>query len=171
MLAGSALAIGPDDDAPPAPTPSTTICPEGQVWNIDEAMCEPIAETGLVTDPAALTAVVRELAYAGRLDDVLALLARAPDQTDSMVQTYLGYAHRRMGKIDLGLAHYARALQAYPDNLLARAYLGMAHLGQGNADLAMAQLAEIRARGGVGHWPERALAAAMAKGDGAEKDY
>jgi tetratricopeptide (TPR) repeat protein len=131
----------------------------------------PIAETGLVTDPAALIVTVRELAYAGRHDDVLALLARASNQDDTMVQTYMGYSLRSMGDMAAGLDHYARALAADPDNLLARSYLGMAHLIAGKPQQAAVQLAEIRARGGAGRWPERALAAAIAQGTPTGYDY
>ena len=171
MLAPAALAVGFGDDDPPTPTPTTTICPDGEVWDIDEALCVPIAETGLVTDPAALIGTARELAYAGRHSDVLALLARAPDPEDTMVLTYRGYSTRSLGYMQRGLALYDRALAADPDNLLARAYMGMAYLILGAPHRAEAQLAEIRARGGDGRWPERALAAAIAQGSPEGFDY
>ena len=174
MLVGlvhAAGAVGMDEEAPPSPTPTTSICPDGQVWDVDEAECVPIAETGLVTDPSSLIGTVRELAYAGRHDDALALLARAPNQDETMVQTYLGYSLRSMGDMAAGLDHYARALALDPDNLLARSYLGMAHLTRGKPEEAAVQLAEIRARGGAGRWPERALAAAIAQGATTGYDY
>ena len=90
-LVHTASAVWIDEEAPPSPTPTTSICPDGQVWDVDEAECVQIAETGLVTDPSSLIGTVRELAYAGRHDDALALLARAPNQDETMVQTYLGY--------------------------------------------------------------------------------
>ena len=158
------LAVGPEEDSPPTPTPTTTICPEGRVWDIDEAACLPIGQSGLVGDPAALISTARELAYAGRHGDALALLARAPDPEDTMVLTYIGYSTRSLGYMSRGLAFYDRALAADPDNLLARSYLGMAYLILGSPDRAEGQLAEIRARGGVGGWPERALADAIAQG-------
>lgn len=164
VFPGLALAVFPEDDAPPAPTPTTIICPEGRVWDSDETACIPIAETGLVSDPAALIGTVRELAYAGRHGDALALLARAPDPEDTMVLTYIGYSTRSLGYMSRGLAFYDRALTADPDNLLARSYLGMAYLILGSPDRAEEQLAEIRARGGAGRWPERALAEAIAGG-------
>ncbi|MDG3042732.1 tetratricopeptide repeat protein [Roseicyclus marinus] len=157
-------AVGPEEESPPTPTPTTTICPEGQVWDVDEAACLPIIESGLIRDPAALVATARELAYAGRHGDALALLARAPDPADTMVLTYIGYSTRSLGYMSRGLAFYDRALAADPDNLLARSYLGMAYLILGSPDRAEGQLAEIRARGGDGSWPERALAEAIAGG-------
>lgn len=170
-VATAAGAVGFGEEEPPGPTPTTTICPDGEVWDIDEALCVPIAETGLVRDPAALMRTVRELAHAGRHADALALLARAPDPDDTMVLTYRGYSTRSLGYMQRGIALYTRALEADPDNLLARSYLGMAYLIIGAPHRAEAQLAEIRARGGAGHWPERALAAAIAAGASADLHY
>ncbi|MHA7886500.1 tetratricopeptide repeat protein [Roseicyclus sp.] len=170
LLAPAALAVGPDDD-PPTPTETTTECAEGTVWDGETQACVAIEESAQATDPEALITTVRELAYAGRHGDALALLARAPDQGDTMVLTYMGYSTRSMGDMQTGLDHYDRALAADPDNLLARAYLGMARLQLGETGLAEVQLAEIRARGGVGRWPERALAAAIAQGSPAGYDY
>ena len=164
LVPGIVLGVGPEDDGVPASSPTTTVCPEGTVWDIEEALCLPIAESGLVTDPEALIATARELAHAGRHGDALALLARAPDPEDTMVLTYIGYSTRSLGYMSRGLAFYDRALAVDPDNLLARSYLGMAYLILGSTDRAQGQLAEIRARGGVGSWPERALAEAIAQG-------
>lgn len=169
--AGMAWAVFPEDDTPPVATPTTIICPEGTVWDTDEALCVSIEETGLVSDPGLLLRTVRELAYAGRNADALALLARAPDPSDTMVLTYTGYATRSMGDMDRGLDYYDRALAADPDNLLARAYLGMAYLILGAKEQAHVQLAQIRARGGAGGWPDRALADAIARGPAQGQDY
>lgn len=171
VWATAAWAVFPEEDGPPEPTPTTVICPEGTVWDVDEALCVTIAETGVVSDPAALIGTVRELAYAGRHGDALALLARAPDQDDTMILTYRGYSTRSLGYLQRGLALYDRALAVDPDNLLARSYLGMAYLILGATDRAEAQLTEIRARGGDGGWPERALAAAIAQGASQGFDY
>lgn len=164
-------AVGSDDDAPPAPTPTTTECAEGLVWDTERATCVPIEQSLLPADPKALIATVRELAYAERLSDAMALLRRAPDQGDSMVLTYMGYITRKTGDMDRGLAHYDRALAMAPDNHLARAYLGLAYLQLGRTDEAALQLAEIRARGGRGGWPEQALARALTSGDATTHDY
>lgn len=170
-IVGAASAVGSDDDTPPTPTQTTTECADGAVWDVETATCVQIEETGLVTDPAALTRTVRELAYAGRHQDALALLARAPDQNDSMVLTYKGFSTRSLGDMATGMAYYDQALAADPDNLLARAYMGMAYLITGQPDRAQAQLTQIRARGGAGRWPEQALAAAIAQGGAVGYDY
>lgn len=164
-------AVGMEDDTPPAPTATTLECPEGQVWDVERATCLDIEESRLPQRPEALIATVRELAYADRLVDARALLGRAVDQGDTMVLTYLGYVTRKMGDMEIGLAHYNRALAVAPDNHLARAYLGLAHLQNGQVELAKVQLAEIRARGGAGLWSERVLAQALLDGDASRHDY
>jgi hypothetical protein len=49
--------------------------------------------------------------------------------------------------------------------------MGMAWLIQGQPGQARTQLAEIRARGGAGGWPEQALAAAIEQGSADGYDY
>lgn len=170
LTAPAALAVGPAED-PPTPTETTTQCAEGTVWDADAQGCVAIEDSAQADDPEALIATVRELAYADRHEDALALLARAPDASDTMVLTYMGYSTRSLGDMAAGLAWYDQALAADPDNLLARAYLGMARLQLGETTLAELQLAEIRARGGAGRWPERALSAAIAQGSPTGYDY
>lgn len=165
----AASAIDPDDDAPPAPTETTTRCAEGTIWDAESAACVPIAESRAPAERDRLIAVVRELAYAGRYGDAAALLARAEDRGDSLVLTYRGFVARRLGAIPTGLAYYRQALAADPDNLLARAYLGLGYLQLGARAAAQAELSQIRRRGGIGGWPERALAAAIAQGDPAAR--
>lgn len=171
FMAQGALAVGFNDEEPPTPTETTTECAEGTVWDSDAQACVSIEDSAVVTDPAALIGMVRELAYAARHADALALLARAPDQDDTMVLTYLGYSTRSIGDMAGGMAYYERAIDADPGNLLVRAYMGMAWLIQGRPEDARVQLVEIRARGGAGGWPERALAAAIAQGSPAGYDY
>ena len=170
-LGQAAWAVGGDTDTPPTPTQTTTECADGMVWDETRSTCVAIEDSRLEGRPDRLLATARELAYADRHVDALRLLALAPDQDDSMVQTYLGYAHRSLGDMDRGMAHYARAVEADPDNLLVRAYRGMAYLIQGNSAAARAELAEIRTRGGTGGWPEQALAAAIAQGTTSGYDY
>ena len=86
------------------------------------------------------------------------------DQTDDRVLTYLGFTHRKMGNVDLGMRYYHKALAKNPDNLLARSYLGQGLIEAGDADAAVAQLREIIARGGKGSWSETSLRTALNTG-------
>ncbi len=161
-----AFAAGGLDETPPTPTPTTTECPEGQVFDTDQNECVVIQDSQL--DDDTLYRAARELAYADRLDDAVAVLALMSDQGDSRVLTYMGYTHRRMGRVQEGMDYYAAALTADPDNLLARAYLGMAHVLGDDPAAAWVQLAEIQTRGGRGTWPEQALQDAL---NGTIRDY
>lgn len=161
-LPASVHAVGFNDDDPPTPTPTTTQCPDGAVYDPETEECVVIEESRL--DDDALYDAVRELAYAGRLGDALRAVRRMSDQTDTRVQTYLGFIARRQGDGARALIHYAAALEADPDNVLARSYLGQAHVAAGRMDMARQQLLEIRARGAEGSWPDRALAGAIETG-------
>lgn len=157
---GAVLAVMPEDDTPPAPTPTTTVCEAGSVWDADTGTCVAPEQSRL--DEDALRATARELAYADRSDDALRLLAMSAAPGSSEVLTLTAFAHGRKGDFDTALPIYGAALAADPDNLLARAYMGLALIAAGRSDEAVIQLGEIRARGGQGSWPDRALARGIA---------
>jgi len=169
ILTQAAFAAGGFDEEPPTPTQTTEDCAEGEVWDADASACVAIEDSAMNQD--ALMQAARELAYADRLDDAITLLGMSATPEDTMVLTYLGFSHRKAGRMDLGMAYYDRALAANPDNILARAYMGMAYVQTAQLDMAEAQLAEIRSRGGAGTWPEEALQAAIAAGDTSGYDY
>ena len=107
---------------------------------------------------------VRELAYAGRIEDAQAVLSTMSDQTSARVLTYWGFTHRKLGNRALANAYYDQAIAQNPDNLLARSYMGQGFVEEGQFGLAMIQWKEIRARGGANTWPEAALRQALETG-------
>lgn len=156
-----ASAVAPEDeDTPPSPTPTTTTCEDGEVWDDRTNACVAIEQSTL--DERTLRRAARELVYADRTGDALALLALsgAPDSSETLTLT--AFAHGRSGDYDRALSLYDAALAADPGNLLARAYMGLALIAAGRSDEAAVQLDEIRARGGAGSWPDRALARGIA---------
>lgn len=159
-----ALAVG-GGDGPPTPTPTTTECPRGQIWDTERQACVEV-RAGL--DEDLLYDAVRELAYAGRNDEALAVLDVMAGQTESRVLNYRGFLLRRTGNMEAGMEAYVRALAADPDNILARSYMGQALVLQGNRHAARQQLDEIRARGGAGSWAEAALVQALETGAGSD---
>jgi Flp pilus assembly protein TadD len=162
-LPSAALAVGTDDGtSPPTPTETTQRCAEGQIWDAQTQGC--VAPEDARLDDDTRYEAVRELAYAGRYPEALAVLTAMTDQTEGRVLTYLGFVHRRMGEVDSGMAYYRQALAADPDNLLARSYMGQALVEAGDTAAAHAELAEIQARGGSGSWAEIALARAISEG-------
>lgn len=160
----AALAAGQDSSTPPPPTPTTTECPASTVWDADERACVKV-DAGLLDDDA-LYGAVRELAHAGRLEDAGAALDAMSDQAEGRVLTYRGFLARRAGDLDAAMTAYRAALDADPDNLLARSYMGQGLAAAGRLEEAEAQLAEIRARGGAGSWAETALLRAVRTGVG-----
>lgn len=161
-LPGAAFAAGSGDSAPPEPTETTTTCTDGMVWSDAKQKC--VAPEDSMLDPGILYQAIRELAYAGRYDDTLRVLAAMPDQNDGRVLTYRGFVHRMTGDADLAMSYYRQAIDADPDNILARSYMGQGLAAEGRSYEAYVQLTEIRARGGTGTWAETALRRAIETG-------
>lgn len=157
-----ALAAGSDDSEPPTPTETTTECAEGTVWDEKTKACIK-AEDSSLNDDQRYDAV-RELAYAGRHDEALAILATMTEGETSRVMTYQGFLLRQTGRIEEGIAAYERAIALNPQNILARSYYGQLLVQMDEQQLAQAQLDQIRASGGQGTWAETALAAAITTG-------
>ena len=71
-------------------------------------------------------------------------------KTDPRILNYLGYSHRKAGRVTVGLGYYQVALRHNPDYTLVREYMGEAYLQQGNVEAAKEQLTEIEKRCGKG---------------------
>lgn len=160
----AAFAAGSDDPAPPKPTETTEVCAEGLIWDLATQSC--MAPEDSTNDDSARLNDVRELAYAGLYQAALDVLDTLDNPDAPLALTYYGFAHRKAGRVDLGMAYYDAALAADPNNLLARSYAGQGHVASGQMVLAQAQLTEIRMRGGRDTWAETSLAQAIATGVG-----
>jgi Flp pilus assembly protein TadD len=158
----AAFAAGSDSPEPPKPTETTTQCQDGQIFDTKTKKCKNPEDASLNDD--VRFGAVRELAYAGQPEAALRVLAAMQEGETDRVLTYLGFAHRKAGRMDVGLRFYARALDQNPDNILARSYLGQALVQQGDIAAAARQLDEIRTRGGAGSWAEASLARAVGTG-------
>ena len=91
----------------------------------------------------------RALALAGEYDWAIEVLNAVRDQHDPGVLNYLGYAHRKAGMIEAGIAYYQQALAIDPDYVLVREYLGEGYVAAGKVELARQQLKEIATRCGT----------------------
>jgi Flp pilus assembly protein TadD len=162
-FSGPAFAAGSDSsgsDAPPEKTKTTTECKKGEVWDKKLKKCVEVKKSGMNADEIYDTA--RELAYFGRADEALALLAQMPDQGEPRVQNYLGFANRKLGNMDVAMVHYRKAIATNPDYVLARSYMGQGLLKMGNVGAARIELAQIRMRAGADNRPYRMLSDALA---------
>lgn len=157
-----ALAAGSDDSEPPTPTETTTECAKGEVWDEKTKACIKAEDTSLNDDQRF--GAVRELAYAGRHDEALAILATMTEGETSRVMTYQGFLLRQTGQIEEGIAAYERAIALNPQNILARSYFGQLLVQMDELQLAQAQLDAIRAADGAGTWAETALVNAITTG-------
>jgi tetratricopeptide (TPR) repeat protein len=158
----AAFAAGSDDSEPPKPTETSTECAKGEVWDEKTATCIK-AESNLINDDQRFGAV-RELAYAGRPDEAMAILATMTEGETARVLTYQGFLLRQTGRIEDGIAAYERAIALDSGNVLARSYYGQLLVQMNETQLATLQLAAIRMHGGGGTWAERALSDAIATG-------
>ena len=137
--------------------------PVNGVWDANLRKCVRPDKTSYL-DEDTLYGAVRELAYAGRYNDAITVLDQMPDQNSDRVMTYRGFTARKLGDLDLADVYYKKAIDLNPDNIAARSYMGQGLVAKGDKVAAMEQLREIRARGGVGSWSEKSLAAALENG-------
>ena len=157
-----ALAVGSDTSEPPTPTQTTTDCAKGEVWDDKTKACVKAEEQSLNDDQRY--GAVRELAYAGRPEEALAILATMTEGETARVLTYQGFLLRQTGKIEEGIVAYERAIAMDKGNHLARSYYGQLLVQMNEREQAQHQLAAIRMYGGGGTWAERSLATAIETG-------
>jgi len=93
----------------------------------------------------------------------LATLRTAGNQDDPRVQTMIGFALRKLGRVDAAFGYYFKALATRPDATTTRQYLGEAYLQIGDPARAREQLAEIAKRCGIACEDYTALAEEIAK--------
>lgn len=121
-------------------------CKNGLVYNKKTKKCEP-PQAGMLDDDSLYLAG-RALAMDGKYDEAITVLTLAADKTDPRILNYLGYSHRKAGRVLVGLGYYQEALRNNPDYTLVREYMGEAHLMLGDVAAARVQLSEIGKRCG-----------------------
>jgi len=127
--------------------PSNT-CPKGKVYDNKTKKCVD-AQRGAVDDDSLYLAG-RALAEQGRYGEAITILSLAADKTDPRILNYLGYSHRKAGRVTVGLGYYQEALRNNPNYTLVREYMGEAYLQIGDVASAKEQLTEIEKRCGKG---------------------
>jgi tetratricopeptide (TPR) repeat protein len=175
------LAAGGDTTSKPKTTETTKDCfqvrqwdPETKkyvrfsekvngVWDAGISKCVRPDKTSHL-DTETLYDAVRELAYAGRYDAAIAVLDNMPDQASDRVLTYRGFTARKLGDLAVANIYYRQAIDANPDNILARSYMGQGMVASGDKIGAVTQLREIQARGGADNWAETSLRSAIETG-------
>ena len=138
MLAAPAFADGGggSDDK------STPTCGKGEVWDSRSQKCVK-AENGVMPDKNFADNAYA-LAKAGRYAEALAVLDLMKDPNTAVALNYRGYATRRMGRVDEGIAYYLKSVALDPNYAQVREYLGEAYLIKGDVARAEAQLHAIK---------------------------
>jgi Flp pilus assembly protein TadD len=90
------------------------------------------------------------LAEAGQYQEAVIMFESLGKESDPRVLNYLGFTHRKLGKVDEAVAYYEKALALEPYFAAARSYLGEAYVLAGDLDKAKAQLAKIKDICGTG---------------------
>ncbi|MGB1034719.1 MAG: tetratricopeptide repeat protein [Primorskyibacter sp.] len=164
MTTSAALAAGSFDTSPPKPTPTTTECADGMIW--DEASEACVDPNSAALDEGTLMRAIREFAYMGQFDHARTAIDALSglDQPSDFALTYLGFVERKLGNTHAAQAYYQQALIQNPNNLLALSYMGQGYVADGQIALARAALTQIRQKGGRGTWPEQALRLAIQGG-------
>jgi len=147
-LYSSAPAMGTGGSGTTPPTPITKKCKKGMVWDKKKKKCLKI-KSGLMDDNS-LYEVGRDLAYWERYDEAITVLSFIQNKNDPRVLNFLGFSHRKMGRVQVGLGYYRKALRIDPDYTLVREYMGEAFLQIGDLASAKEQLREIELRCGKG---------------------
>ncbi len=161
ILSAPAFAVGSNDETPPSPTETSTVCEDGQIYDEDSKECVAADKQSLNDDQRYRA--VRELAYAGDYSRALGVIETA-SSGDPRFLNYRGFIARQEGRWSEALGYYQVALEIDPDYLLARSYMGMGYAAEGDRAAARVQLAEIRTRGGKNTWAYVALKRAIVKG-------
>jgi tetratricopeptide (TPR) repeat protein len=108
-----------------------------------------------------------ELAYSqamtGEYTEAIETLKGISNQKDARVLTLIGFATRKLGRVEEALGYYNLALSINPNLTSARQYLGEAYLQRNEPAKAKEQLAQIAQRCGVGCEDYLKLADAIAK--------
>ncbi len=123
------------------------VCKEGKVWSKKAKIC--VAKSSeVLTDEDLYKEAVSSI-NAKDYNSALDLLWRIKDQNQPRVLNYLGYANRKLGKIDEGIKYYHKALKIDANFNQARQYLGEGYLQKGDLKNAQGQLEEIAKRCGT----------------------
>lgn len=134
-------------------------CPSGKAWSDQQRKCVALKSGSLSDEDLARAG--RQLAVDGHYRDAIKVLEMVSNKDDSVVLTYLGYSHRKLGDVDLGISLYMKALEIDPENVDTREYLGEGYVSKGELDLAWLELSEIEKRCGTTCKEYQALEKAM----------
>jgi tetratricopeptide (TPR) repeat protein len=118
-----------------------TTCSPGMVWDAKSHKCL-VRHSGVLPD-AEMTEYAFALAKADRYQEAIDVLDLLDNSNTPRALNYRGYATRKLGHTDEGIAYYLKSVALDPSYPQVREYLGEAYVIEGKYDLAKDQLATI----------------------------
>lgn len=135
--------------------PLATLAAAGIALALVSASPAMAAGTGTETTAQSTTALpgyveAQALIKAEKYEEAIAALNGLDLPKDADVLNLLGYSHRKLGKVDEGIAYYLAALEADPKHKGVHEYLGEAYLMK--SDLANAEKLLVQLKDICGFW-------------------
>lgn len=153
-----AISMSSDDSSTKTPT-----CKVGYVFSKKKKKC--VRKRSEIIPDHDLKQQGWKLAYGGKYAAAISLFDLVVNKSDPEALNGLGFSHRKLGKLDDGIAYYKQALTINPDYILAREYLGEGYVAAGRINLAKLQLSQIKLRCGTGCKEYTLLSKAIATGN------
>ena len=147
MVAGPAFADGGGGGGGGA-SPDRVTCPPGEVFDARSNGC--VKQRSEVLPDKALTDYAYALAKEERYAEALDVLNLLKNKNTPEALNYRGYATRKLGRVDEGIAYYRKSVALDPRYAQVREYLGEAYVIKGDIASARAQLREIKTICGTG---------------------
>jgi tetratricopeptide (TPR) repeat protein len=127
---------------------SNGTCPPGEVYDARSMQC--VKQKGSLLPDSQLTDYAYALAKAERYAEALQVLDLLKNPNTPKALNYRGYATRKLGRLDEGIAYYRKAVALDPRYAQVREYLGEAYVTKGDMAGAKAQLRSIARICGTG---------------------
>ena len=123
-------------------------CPGGffnrktYVWDNRQKKCVEVERSSNL-DVDTIFQEGRKLALEGRYQDAIQVLWLADEANDPRILNYLGFANRKLGRIEIGLSYYSQSMALDPTYKSVRSYYGEALLQTGDLAGAKAELVTL----------------------------
>jgi tetratricopeptide (TPR) repeat protein len=127
---------------------SSTTCPRGEVYDARSNGC--VKQGSSLLPDKALTDYAYALAKEERYAEALDVLNTLQNKNTPEALNYRGYATRKLGRVDEGIAYYRQSVALDPRYTKVREYLGEAYVIKGDIASAKAQLRVIKTICGTG---------------------
>jgi tetratricopeptide (TPR) repeat protein len=140
---------------------SNGTCPPGEVFDARSMQC--VKQKGSLLPDSQLTDYAYALAKAERYAEALQVLDLLKNPNTAKALNYRGYATRKLGRLEEGIAYYRKSVALDPRYAQVREYLGEAYVTKGDMAGAKAQLRAIQRICGTGCEQYQHLAEAIAQ--------